>query len=73
MKAQKDQDLADKLNQLIILTASQAVSGMETTREKAIFLAKLGLDRNQIALACNSTPGSISVEISNAKRKGLLK
>lgn len=69
MKAQKDQDLADKLDQLIILMAAQAVANLETMGEKIRYLGKIGLNRNQIALACGTTPGTVSVQLSKAKAK----
>lgn len=67
--AEKLDQLISKSDQQITLLAVQAVSNLETTKEKITFLAKIGLDRNQIAQACNTTPGTVSVLLSQAKAK----
>ena len=67
--AESLKNLEAKSDQQITLLAIQAVAGLETTKEKIAFLAKIGLDRNQIAQACNTTPGTVSVQLSQAKAK----
>lgn len=67
-------DRLDKLNalssQLVTLMAIQAVNHLEKVNEKILLLGSIGLDRNQIALACKTTPHTVSVVISAAKKKG---
>ncbi|MCH7806274.1 MAG: hypothetical protein IH995_03920 [Proteobacteria bacterium] len=63
-------NLEEKSDQLIILQAISAVAEMETMNEKKLFLGGIGLNRTQIAIACNTTPGTVSVRFSEAKKKG---
>lgn len=62
-------NIEEKLDQLITLMAVQAVSGIETMNEKILFLNKIGIDRHQIAVACGTTPATVSVRLSEAKKE----
>ena len=60
--------IADKLDQLISLTATNTIKGMKPT-EAILVLGSAGLDRNAIAQMTGSTPGTVSVRLSEAKAK----
>jgi len=62
------QEISNKLDQLILLSAVNAVKGMKQT-PAIILLGGIGLDRNLIAQAVGTTPGTVSVRLSEAKSK----
>lgn len=67
-----DKQLADingKLDQLIRLAAQYVSASADTKNQKILQLGQAGLDRNLIAELCETTPGTVSVALSNAKRK----
>jgi hypothetical protein len=55
------------LDTILRVVAWSAVDG-RTLTESARFLSRLGLDRNQIAAICDTTPQTVSVRLSEAKR-----
>ncbi len=57
-----------KLETLIRLMALQAIAGAQTVREKAVLLNKAGMSSRDIAALCDTTPNTISVALSNAKK-----
>jgi hypothetical protein len=56
-----------KLEMILRVVAWSAVDG-KTLTEGARILSRLGLDRNQIATICDTTPQTVSVRLSEAKR-----
>jgi hypothetical protein len=58
-----------KLEMILRVVAWSAVDG-KTLAESASVLSRLGLDRNQIAAICDTTPQTVSVRLSEAKREG---
>lgn len=58
-----------KVDILIRLLALQLLSKDQTVREKAILLNKAGLSSREIASLCDTTPNTISVAISQAKKE----
>jgi DNA-binding NarL/FixJ family response regulator len=58
--------LAEQLDQLIRLVALSVV-GDKKQREQISILSRAGLDRHQIAEILGTTPGTVSVELSNLK------
>jgi DNA-directed RNA polymerase specialized sigma24 family protein len=60
----------DKLDTLIRLFALSIIDGVEHTKEKAVLLSKAGLPPKEIAALCDTTPHTISVQLSAARRDG---
>lgn len=56
----------EKLDQLVKLTAANAVKGMKQA-EAIVVLGAAGLDRNLIAAILGTTPGTVSVRLSQVK------
>lgn len=61
--------LEAKLDVMIRLLAMQLAAGGQTVREKAVLLNKAGLSVKDIAGLCDTTPNTISVALSNAKKE----
>lgn len=61
--------LEEKLDTLIRLTALKVISDQQTLKEKAGILNRAGLPPKEIALLTGSTPNTISVLLSAAKRE----
>jgi hypothetical protein len=62
------EDISKKLDQLIALTAANAVKGMKQT-PAILTLGAIGLDRNLIAQIVDTTPATVSVRLSESKKK----
>jgi len=62
------EEISKKLDQLILLSAVNAVKGMKQT-PAIVMLGAIGLDRNLIAQVVGTTPGTVSVRLSEAKKK----
>ena len=58
-----------KLDTLIRLYAMTVIKDIEHTKDKAILLSKAGLGSKEIAALCDTTPNTISVALSQAKRE----
>lgn len=69
IEAEAVERLEAKFDIMIKLLAMQLASGEQTVREKAILLSKAGLSSRDIAALCDTTPGTISVALSNAKKE----
>ena len=63
------QEMMATLNTIKFLLAHQVSQAHETLETKANVLSSLGLKAKEIATICNTTPGSISVRLAEAKRK----
>jgi DNA-directed RNA polymerase specialized sigma24 family protein len=59
-----------KLDILIRLLALSAVSDNQPLRENAVRLQRAGLTPKEIAILCDTTPNTVSVALSTAKRRG---
>ena len=59
-------EINQKLDQLVALVASNAVKGMKQA-EAILLLGAAKLDRNLIAQILGTTPGTVSVTLSQAK------
>jgi hypothetical protein len=59
-----------KLDTLIRLFAMTVIKDLEHTKEKAVLLSKAGLAPKEIAALCDTTPHTISVQLSAARRDG---
>lgn len=59
-------EISQKLDQLVSLVAASTVKGMKQS-EAILFLGAAGLDRNLIAQILGTTPGTVSVRLSQAK------
>ena len=57
-----------KLEAIIRLLAASMVQDKSLT-ESVQILSRLGLDRNQMAAICQTTPHTVSVRLSEAKRQ----
>lgn len=68
MSSQGNEELGKKLDQLIVLTAMALTATVEKKTEKILMLGQAGLDRNIIAKLCGTTPHSVSVVLSAAKK-----
>ncbi len=60
-------DVANKLDVLIRLTALSVASGRKQ-REQIVMLAGAGLSRHEIAELLDTTPGTVSVVLSNSRK-----
>jgi hypothetical protein len=58
-----------KLDTLIRLFAMTMIKDIEHTKEKAVLLSKAGLGPKDIAALCDTTPNTVSVALSLAKRE----
>lgn len=61
--------LEDRLDTLIRLFAMTVINGLDSVKEKAVVLSKAGLAPKEIAALCDTTPNTISVALSQAKRE----
>ena len=59
-------EISQKLDQLIALVAANAVKGMKQA-DAIVVLGAAGLDRNLIAQILGTTPGTVSVRLSQVK------
>ncbi len=59
-----------KLDTLIRLFAMAMIKDLEHTKEKAVLLSKAGLAPKDIAVLRDTTPHTISVQLSAARRDG---
>jgi hypothetical protein len=64
--------LEAKLDILIRLFALSVISREESVGDRAVKLQRAGLTPKEIAVLCNTTPNTVSVALSNAKRGGKL-
>jgi len=62
-------ELNKKLDTVIRLLASQVGAQHETIESKAVALAAAGLGPSEIAAVCGTTPNTVSVALSKAKRR----
>lgn len=60
--------IEQRMDAIICLLAAPIVNG-KTLAETVPVLSRLGLDRNQIAAVCNTTPETVSVRLAEAKRR----
>lgn len=65
-------DLAGELNKLRRLLALSVIDGKKQ-REQIRLLSSAGLDRHEIADLLGTTAGTVSVEISNFRKSGVLR
>ncbi len=65
----RSDDVADKLDTIIRLLALNVVSNSGSLRESAIQLSRAGMAPKDIAALCDTTPNTISVILSAAKRE----
>jgi DNA-binding CsgD family transcriptional regulator len=61
-------NLEAKLDIILRLLALQAIKDAQTVKEKAVLLSKAGISSREIAGLCDTTPNTISVALSNAKK-----
>jgi DNA-binding CsgD family transcriptional regulator len=54
---------------MIRLLALQMMEKGQTVRDRAVLLSKAGLSSREIAVLCDTTPNTISVALSNAKKE----
>jgi hypothetical protein len=64
----RNDELHGKLDLLAILLAAQIGGGL-TLSERVPLLYRLGLDRKQIAVVCDTSPAVVSVRLAEARRK----
>jgi DNA-directed RNA polymerase specialized sigma24 family protein len=70
-RSKKTEDIIlEKLDTLIKLLGHQVAASHETIETKAVVLSSLGLQSADIAKICGTTPGTISVRLAEAKKKG---
>jgi DNA-directed RNA polymerase specialized sigma24 family protein len=58
-----------KLNTMIKLLALSAISSSQPLRDQAIQLQRAGLAPKEIAALCGTTPNTVSVALSMAKKR----
>ena len=71
MNHKSDQELSKELQILRRLLALSLIDGKKQ-REQIKLLAAAGLDRHEIAELLGTTAGTVSVEISNLRKHGVL-
>ncbi len=59
-----------KLNTLIRLLALSVAPDNHSLKDRAVRLQRAGMTPKDIAALCDTTPNTVSVALSNAKRKG---
>ena len=57
-----------KLDTLIRLMALSVTAGSQTLKDRAVRLQRAGLSPKEIAALCDTTPNTVSVALSTAKR-----
>ena len=62
-------ELTRELRNIKALLAMGIVKDYETDKKKILFLAKFGFDNAEIAELVGTTPGSVAVARSQAKKK----
>lgn len=62
--------IIEQLDTLIRLQAYSLTYNIESQREKILFLHRSGLGPTAIAGIIGSTPNSVNVALSNARKKG---
>lgn len=62
-------DIAEKLDVLIKLQAAALTSGMESSKDKILFLDRAGLRPVMIAEIVGTTPNHVNVALSQARKK----
>jgi prephenate dehydrogenase len=62
-------EVTRELKHIKALLAMGQVKDFETMKEKILFLAGFGFDDSEIARLVGSTPGSVAVARSQAKKK----
>jgi len=62
--------ISEQLSVLIRLAAFQVADTRDTLERKAVVLSNLGLDPSLIAEVCGTTRNTISVRLSEAKKRG---
>lgn len=60
--------LESKIETILRLLALQVINDAQTVKEKAVLLSKAGMASRDIAALCDTTPNTISVALSNAKK-----
>ncbi|MCT7374411.1 helix-turn-helix transcriptional regulator [Chelativorans salis] len=68
-----EETLAQKIDTLIRIQAHLAVAGFESQKDKILFLGRVGLSSKDIAEILGTTPNTVSVALSNARKTGNLK
>jgi DNA-directed RNA polymerase specialized sigma24 family protein len=62
--------LEAKLDTLIRLLALSVTADLQSIKDRAVVLSKAGLGPREIAALCDTTPNTVSVALSNAKKDG---
>ncbi|MGE0501255.1 MAG: sigma factor-like helix-turn-helix DNA-binding protein [Rhizobiaceae bacterium] len=68
-----DELIAQKLDTLIRLQAHLAVGNLPSQKEKILFLGRVGLGPKDIADILGTTPNTVNVALSTARKEGTLK
>ena len=61
--------LEAKVEIILRLLALESIKDIETVKEKAVLLNKAGVSSRDIASLCGTTPNTISVALSNARKE----
>lgn len=67
------QRLEEKLDTLIRLIALDVISDLKSVKERALLLSRAGLSPKEIASLCETTPNTVSVALSNARKEAKTK
>ncbi|MEE9442716.1 MAG: hypothetical protein V3V99_08620 [candidate division Zixibacteria bacterium] len=63
-------EMLEELKNIKAILAITATEKYETKNDKIIHLAKFGLNPAEISELIGTTPGTVSVQLSKAKKKG---
>lgn len=63
------QDVVHELKRIKALLAMDQIKDFDSSKEKILFLDKCGFDAQEIAELIDTTPGTVAVAKSQAKKK----
>lgn len=68
MSSELNAEFLGKLDMLIKLQALNAVGRFESSREKILFLSRVGMQPKEIAELLQTSPNTVSVTLSKSKK-----
>jgi hypothetical protein len=63
-------EIASKLDMLIRLQALSMVARFESTKDKIVFLSRIGMSPKEIGELLQTSPNAVSVTLSKLKKPG---
>ena len=69
-KLDVEQSLLERVDILVRLHALSSVANFESQKDKILFLSKVGISPKEIADILGTTPNTVNVALSNARKGG---